>query len=130
MNKLQYPSSCSQSTCYWIILIMSLTNSYVTCLIIDFSKAFDTIDHSVLLSKFCSFGLPANILNWIIDFLANRQQVCKLGSLLSGRVSINRGIIQGSGIGPILYIGMKSDLKAICTDNVLMLTYSSLKGRK
>ena len=38
------------------------TNSYVRCLIIDFSKAFDTINHSVLLSKFCSFGLPANIL--------------------------------------------------------------------
>jgi len=49
------------------------TNSYVRCLIIDFSKAFDTIDHSVLLSKFSSFGLPANILNWIIDFLILRS---------------------------------------------------------
>jgi len=35
-------------------------------------------------------------------------------------VSINRGIIQGSGIGPTLHIGMKSDLKIICTDNVLI----------
>ena len=40
--------------------------------------------------------------------------------LLSHPVSINRGIIQGSGIGPTLYIGMKSDLKVICTDNVLI----------
>jgi len=65
------------------------TRSYVRCLIIDFSKVFDTTDHSVLLSKFSSFGLPANILNWITDFLTDRQQICKLGSLLSHPVSIN-----------------------------------------
>ena len=40
--------------------------------------------------------------------------------MLSHPVSINRGIIQGSGIGPTLYIGMKSHLKALCTDNVLI----------
>jgi len=45
------------------------TNSYVRCLIIDLSKAFDTTDNSILLSKFSNFGLPVNILNWIIDFL-------------------------------------------------------------
>jgi len=63
------------------------TNSYVRCLIIDFSKAFGNIDHSILLSKFSNFGLPANILNWIIDFLTDHQQLCKLGSVLSHPVS-------------------------------------------
>jgi len=70
--------------------------------------------------RFSNFGLPANILNWIIDFLTDRHQTCKLGSVLSNPVSINRSIIQGSGIGPTLYIGIKSDLKAICIDNVLI----------
>jgi len=40
--------------------------------------------------------------------------------VLSHAVSINKGIIQGSGIGPTLYIGMKSDLKAVCTYKVLI----------
>jgi len=55
-----------------------------------------------------------------VHFLTDRQQLCKLGSVLSRPVSINKGIIQGSVIGPTLYIGMNSDLKVLCTDRVLI----------
>jgi len=96
------------------------TNFYVRCFITDFSKAFGTAEDLILVSKFSNFALPADILNWIIDFLTDRQQLCKLGSVLSHPVSISRGIIQGSGLGPTLYIRMKSDSKALCTDNVFI----------
>jgi hypothetical protein len=96
------------------------TNSYVRCIIIDFSKAFDTIDHAILLSKLSTFSIPINILNWIIDFLTDRQQLCKIDGRLSTPARINRSIIQGSGLGPTLYIGMKSDLTTVSSDNVLI----------
>jgi len=59
-------------------------------------------------------------LNWIIDFLTNRQQFCRVGGKSSSLIHINRGIIQGSGLGPTLYIGMKSDLKTVSSDNVIV----------
>ena len=52
--------------------------SYVRCLTVDFSKAFDTIDHAVLLSKLCSLLVPGSVINWIIDFLTGRQQICRV----------------------------------------------------
>ena len=96
------------------------TNMYVRCLVIDFSKAFDTIDHAILLSKLSSFSIPNRVLNWIIDFLMDRQQQCKLGVKLSSPVSINRSIIQGSGIGPSLYVVMKSDLTTLGSRNIVI----------
>ena len=73
-------------------------NSYVRCIFVDFSKAFDIIDHAVL---------PDSVLNWIIDFLTERQQFCRMSA---APAFINRSIIQGCGLGPTLYIAMKSDL--------------------
>jgi len=95
------------------------TNTYVRCPIVDFSKAFDTIDHAILLSKLCSFSIPNNI-NWIIDFLTGRNQLCRVGPNLSHYVNITRSIIQGSGLGPSLYIVMKSDMKTVGTSNILI----------
>jgi len=61
-----------------------------------------------------SLAIPANIYNWIISFLSDRVQVVKgHGSVKSQPLSINLGTIQGSGLGPTLYIIMKKDLKAL-----------------
>lgn len=89
------------------------TNSYVRCLMIDFSKAFDLVDHNILMNKLKSLRLPANIYNWINSFLSNRTQVVKGSTSTSKPLPINRGTIQGSGLGPTLYILMKSDLRAL-----------------
>jgi len=43
-------------------------NQYVRCLMIDFSKAFDTVDHVILLSKLVKFDLPGFVINWICSF--------------------------------------------------------------
>ena len=52
-------------------------NSYVRCLLIDFSKAFDIAKHTIILSKLSALDLPSYVLNWIIAFLTDRTQVCK-----------------------------------------------------
>jgi hypothetical protein len=61
--------------------------------------------------------LPGSIVNLVISFLTDRLQLVKIGSCLSNKLPINRSIIQGSGIGPYLYILMESDLHPITRRN-------------
>ena len=92
-------------------------NQYVRCLMIDFTKAFDRVDHVILLTKLAKLDLPGNILNWICSFLTGRGQQCKLNGVLSSVKGIGLSIVQGSGIGPSLYVIMKSDLHTISVLN-------------
>ena len=85
-------------------------NNYVRCLIIDFTKVFDTVDHIILLSKLIQLNIPTFIVKWICSFLSGRGQQCKINGLLLNVANIGLGIAQGSGIYPTLYIVMKSDL--------------------
>ena len=55
--------------------LMPENNSYVRCLLIDFSKAFDIVKHTIILSKISALDL-SSVLNWIIAFLTDRAQVC------------------------------------------------------
>ena len=55
-------------------------NSYVRVVMLDFSKAFDVINHHLLLDKLQSYGLPAHILRWMATFLLDRAQRVKIGN--------------------------------------------------
>jgi len=55
---------CLQHHISWLLE----SNSYGRCLINDFSKAFDIIDHAIIMSKLTHFATPSNVLNWIISF--------------------------------------------------------------
>jgi len=89
------------------------TNSYVRCLCVDFSKAFDVVDHNILSAKLAQLHLPAQIFQWLLSFLTGRTQQVKVGTEMSEARPINRGTIQGSGIGPTDFIVMASDLRAL-----------------
>ena len=65
------------------------------------------------MDKIKLLSLPANIANWINSFLRQRSQFVTFGANKSTFIIINRGTVQGSGIGPTLYICMKSDLRAL-----------------
>ena len=80
---------------------------------IDFSRAFDTVDHALLLSELTRLNLPDNIINWIVSFLYERTHCVKVDGCLSNQISINRGTVQGSGVGPMLYTVMESDLRPL-----------------
>ena len=86
---------------------------------IDFSRAFDTVDHPILLAKLSRLNLPVFALNWIISFLTRRTQVVKINGVVSSPLSNNTSIIQGSGVGPSFYIVMESDLRTLSRSNVL-----------
>ena len=93
------------------------TSSYVRCLLIDFSKAFDSVDHLKLVKKLKQYGLNHSIITWIVSFLTDRSQYTKVVGNLSRLQFINRSIIQGSGIGPCLFIIIILNLKARAATN-------------
>ena len=96
---------------------MLTDNQYVRCLLIDFSRAFDTVDHSILMSKLTTFDILKSAVNWVCSFLTGRSQVCKINGILSESRKLNRSMVQGSGIGPTLYVVIESDLEPLSSQN-------------
>jgi hypothetical protein len=110
-------TNCALIKCFDYVTCSLEQNDYMRCLLVDFSKAFDTVDHALVVLKLKGLGLPASIVNWVISFLTDRFQLVKINGCLSEKLPINRGIIQGSGIGPYLYIVMESDLHPVSCKN-------------
>jgi len=94
--------------------------SYVRALVIDFTKAFDIVDHTVIMSKLAKLQLPGNIYNWIGAFLSNRDQICHYRGFVSKSNTCNRGFVQGSGLGPTLLVVLTLDLNTVSNYNVIV----------
>ena len=112
------------TSCALIYLFDKVTHhlertGYVRCLLIDFSKAFDIVDRSLLMLKLENLSLPLEIKAWIASFLSNRTQATKINSLTSSFLPTNLGVVQGSVLGPSLFSLMVSDLHTVCGCNDL-----------
>jgi len=71
---------------------------------IDYSKAFDTVCQSKLLHKLGQFGICSNLLKWIGEFFSNRTQCVHVGSAFSNPKQFTSGVVQGSVLGPLLFL--------------------------
>lgn len=71
---------------------------------LDFSKAFDKIPHSKLIRVLEAHGIKGSVLNWIKEWLRDRQQWVEIEGAKSDKKQVYSGIIQGSVLGPILFI--------------------------
>ena len=110
------------STCALVALMHDITvilehKRYVRCLLVDFSKAFDTVDHGVLLGKIAQLNVPPEVNDWIIDFLRGRSQRVVVGDRYSESLDIGMGVVQGSSLGPTLFSVMVSDLRPLSPNN-------------
>ena len=67
----------------------------VDVIYIDFEKAFDKVQHSILLDKLERIGVRGQLLSWFVSYLSNRRHRVKLGQSLSGWSSVPSGVSQG-----------------------------------
>ena len=85
-------------------------NRYPVNIFMDLSKAFDTLNHNILLDKLKHYGFQGTSLELLRSYLSNRKQFVEYNDFVSDSKSITCGVPQGSILGPLLFIIYVNDL--------------------
>ena len=94
----------------------ALDNGYIACgIFVDLQKAFDTVDHQILLSKLDYYGIRGISNNWFNSYLSNRKQYVSINGYDSELVERNCDVPQGSVLGPLLFLSYINDLNQAIT---------------
>ena len=117
----QYRSIKKSSTTHAIVDLLNqcytstdASKQYARILLLDFSKAFDLINHNILLQTLASFGLPNILMKWIASFLTERTEQVRLCNTQSDWNDIHGGVPQGRKLGPVLFVLMTNELQTKC----------------
>ena len=117
-DQFAYKEGCNTTlallTCHhhWLKWL-DRTTDFVRVFSSDFSKAFDSIPHAIVCNKLMSLNINPYVINWIFSFLSNRKQRVVVDGCATEFASINRGVPQGTVLGPILFSIMVNDIRPV-----------------
>jgi hypothetical protein len=102
----------------------------IDTIIIDFSKAFDLVLHGWLLTKIANSGVDSRVVVWIREFLLGRMQRVRVGGHLSEEVRVTSGVLQGSVLGPLLFLAYVNDISRNIESTISLFADDCLIYRK